>query len=60
MDDFANALLGDIKKATDKWRKQNLREIKDANAQSRRRETFVPSSRITIQTAAWKVIRPPT
>ena len=56
MDDFAKGLVADIKKCTEKWHKQNEREIRDASAQSRRRETFVRPRRITIQEAAWKVM----
>ena len=44
LDDFAAGLVADISKVTDKWRKQNEREIRDANAQSRRREAFAPTS----------------
>ena len=56
LDDFAAGLVADISKVTDKWRKQNEREIRDANAQSRRRETFIRTKPITIQDAAWKVM----
>jgi hypothetical protein len=56
MDDFASALLGDIRKATEKWRKQNEREIRDAQARARRRDTFMPIRRTTVQEAAWAIM----
>jgi hypothetical protein len=56
MDDFANALLGDIKKATNKWRKQKESEIRDRQAYLRRRDNFMRVRQITMQEAAWEVM----
>ena len=41
MDDFAKGLVADVKKATKKWADQRRREIRDARAQSRRRDVFM-------------------
>jgi hypothetical protein len=54
MDDFASALVGDIKKATDKWRKQKESEIRDRQAYLRRRDNFMRVRQITMQEAAWE------
>src|SRR4051812_42500430 len=56
MDNFAKGLVADIDKVTDKWRKQNIREIREADARSRRREAFVRPSRVTAQDAAWRIM----
>jgi hypothetical protein len=56
VDDFAKGLVVDVEKVTDKWRKQNVREIRDARAQSRRRETFIRVRPVTVQKAAWEVM----
>jgi hypothetical protein len=56
MDDFASALVDDIKKATDKWRKQKESEIRDRQARLRRRDNFMQVRRITMQEAAWEVM----
>jgi hypothetical protein len=57
MDDFAKGLVAGVKKVTKKWAEQREREIRNARAQSRRREAFIPVRRITLQDAAWEVMR---
>ena len=52
MDDFAKGLVTDVKKATKKWADQRRREIRDAGAQSRRRDVFMRPRRVTVLDAA--------
>ena len=56
MDDFAKGLVADVKKVTKKWAEQRRREIRDARAQSRRRDVFMRPRRITVQDAAWEIM----
>src|SRR5687768_334982 len=56
MDDFARGLVEDVAKATEKWRKQREREIRETNARARRRDVFVRVRQVTIQEAAWEVM----
>jgi hypothetical protein len=54
MNDFAQGLVADVEKVTKKWRQQREREIRDANARSRRRDVFVRMRPITTLEAAWR------
>jgi hypothetical protein len=54
VNDFARGLVADVEKVTKKWRQQREREIRDANARSRRRDVFVRTRPVTIQEAAWR------
>jgi hypothetical protein len=56
MDDFAKGLVAGVKKVTKKWAEQREREIRNARAQNRRREAFIPVRRITILDAAWAIM----
>ena len=56
MDDFAKGLVGDVKKVTKKWADQRRREIRDARAQSRRRDVFMRRRRVTVLDAAWEIM----
>ena len=56
MDDFAKGLVADVKKATKKWADQRRREIRDAGAQSRRRDVFMRPRRVTVLDAAWEIM----
>ena len=56
MDSFVKGLRADVVKATKKWADQRRREIRDAGAQSRRRDVFMRPRRITVLDAAWKIM----
>src|SRR3954470_22794139 len=56
-DGFVNGLLDGVQKGTKKWAEQSRREIREANARANRRSTFERSTRITVQDAAWYIMK---